>query len=325
MRKPLRFALLSIVLLLSIGAAFFISRNVLDARKSQASSTSVTVPTATTVVTPTPDLAIAAKACGIDPTTSRPGSAPYAQIGDLLFTKAQLGPLTYAGIKLPDNLTHGQPYHQNAQTSALHPGNELLANPSLGGGAGSSYEVTVCNTSKTTAHVLQTLAIKIASLTPDTSANINVEVGCDGSYSTVKGIPVAGCGGAYPPGVEAFQATWPQSIAVGTVATIKQTDDELSQGNPDPTIQHFGEFPVTLQPGKVIALFIGMDYPQISGTYTFAFGIQTDTNALEFAANTTSPIFLAKNAYTWSGNRCNQWKNQIPTAATEQFYLCPAT
>ncbi len=279
-------------------------------------------------VTPTIDVGLLAKTCGSDFAQN----APFTQVGDLVMSNASLNFLDYPGIKLTDNLTPGKPNQISGPEYSLHPGpSDIIANPNLGqsgshGSAGNGYQISLCNVGAKS-HELQAVGVKIDTVEVDTSPNINILEECDGAMSSVKRNNVGtGCGGGIVGDYELFKATWPGTIAAGTVASsVTETDDEKAcpPGNcaPDP----FGPFPVALDPGKTIKLYINMDYPIPIGTYTFALSVQADNGALSIGV-TTGPVFLYKIATLWSGIVCETnsvYQSQIPSTGPETFWVCP--
>jgi hypothetical protein len=291
------------------------------ARLSTATNTPIPSPTAIPTVDPT----FVAKACGSD--FAKNGS--LGQVGDLIFTQANLEYLSYPGIKLPDDIPTDHPYQITATPNQMLTAgpNDIASNPSLGGG-GSGYRFMICNSSMTQSHLLQSLEIKIATLVPDTSSTPNVTGGCTTPFSskTRQGHD-SGCGGSIAGSVESFKATWPATVSAGaTSTTVVQTDNE--KNNPtygaDPATL-YGNFPVTLQSGKIITIYIGMDYPSQAGTYTFAFGIGIDTAPVHYPDPTiaTKPVFLAQKALVWGSEACAKYSNQIPSDGPEKLYVCP--
>jgi hypothetical protein len=276
-------------------------------------ATTTPVPTAT----PTLDPSIVAHICG----NSFPASTQYSQFGDLVLKKPEPGFLTLPGFKLPDDLSLDHPYqvteaqvtNGNPQTPDL-----VLANP--GSKGTTRYEIYICNISTTQSYTLQSGVAQIPSVAPDTSANLNVQIGCDGPFSSKTRRGSGGCGGAFAGTRNSFAVTWPDNVQSGTVASrVTQVSGE---GDPDATPMPY--LPLTLKPGTVYHMEFDMDYPAINGTYTFQFGIHTDKGlALSPASD---PVFLAKNAHQWSGD-CSApaFLSQIPSTGPEQFYLCPVT
>jgi len=284
-------------------------------------ATSTPVPTATPTVSP----AVAALACG----SAFAQGGPFGQVGDFIFTKPKPGGLSYPGLQLLDGNFGNKPYRLSAPTNTLnHTGAGTLANPSLlyEGGA---LNFTICNASSTQKHVLQALTAKVTSLVPDISPSINVEAGCDASFSSkTRVFPAGGCGGAIGGSLETFKITWPGEVTTGTSATsVVEVDSELSNPVIGSTTGLYGNFPVTLEPGKTINLHMEMAYPAQAGTYSFAFGLVADNAPAVYpdSAVATDPIFLALHPHVWSGDACYSptYQAQIPSTGPEQFYVCP--
>jgi hypothetical protein len=293
-------------------------------------STPINTPTSTPTAIPTVDPAFVSKACGSD--FAKAGS--FGQVGDLIFTQAKLDFLSYPGIKLPDDIPTDRPYQVAAtpnQMATAGP-NDIASNPSLGSGA-SGYSFMICNSSSTHSHLLQSLEIKIATFVSDTSSVPNVTGGCTMLFSS-KGRQGSdsGCGGSTGGSSESFKAIWPATVSTGTTSTtVVQIDNEKNSPasdpsyNPsDPTIL-YGNFPVTLQGGKIIKIYVGMDYPSQAGTYTFAVGIGIDNAPIHYPepAINTKPVFLAKKVHVWGSEACTKYSNQIPSDGPEKFYVCP--
>jgi|GEM_PF-3240513 len=296
---------------------------------------STPMPTLTPVATstPMPDYLSLAKDCNLSTydTTLDPLKHPLGLVGNLLFTQAQIGFLSYPGIRIGDNIPQGKPYQENTRTGTdIHSSDAIIANPILNS-SGGGYSVTICDTSMTQSYTLQLPSIKIASLTPDLTTSSNIQIGCDLAYSN-KDLGGGGCGGEVPYNPEEFTATWPTTVAVGTSAIVKQTGNDLPTSfspAPNPNIpQPFGNFPVKLTPHQSITVIMEMPtYPSTPGLYTFAVGMQVDNNSVQYAPNITEPVYLNSNVHKWSGRSCysNPWKSQIPSSSTEVFYLCPVT
>jgi hypothetical protein len=233
---------------------------------------------------------------------------PFGQIGDLIFTRPELGFLSYPGKALPDNV----PLDKPLQVDTL-PGSFIPANPYMGG-SGSGLNFTICNTSSSTNHTLQSIGITIASFTADTSTNMNVEIGCDGFFNSKIRRVGNGCGGALGPCDDrcySLSMTWPSTIVVNTQGTMKSTD----------------RFPATIKAGTTIEIWMGMDYPPNPGTFTFDIGAKVDGGAMVFANNPSPSLFLAKNAHKWSGFSCQdaKWSAQIPSTGIDHDFVCPPT
>jgi hypothetical protein len=261
--------------------------------------------------------------------TAFPKTGHLQQLGDLVISKPALGGLTYPGATLPNDIPSHQPFHLSHEQNTAGILDEhgyvrdpgiVLANPRFSMMGQGSYLVYICNLSPVHSYQLQHAVAKVDTLLLDTSQHPNVQDGCDSAFSSKQRSTYAGCGGSDAGEYNLFKVTWPQTVQSGTMVNpIDQIDNATGSSSPPLTA-----VPYTLAPGKTYMLVVTMEYPALTGTYTFAFGVQTNEGLALSTA--TDPVFLEKNAATWSGASC--WQNYqavIPTTTTDQFYVCPDT
>jgi hypothetical protein len=236
---------------------------------------------------------------------------PFGQISDLIVTRPELGFLSYPGKALPDGVPPDKPLQVDTLPQSLIPSNPYM------GSSGSGLLFYLCNSSPRTSHMLQSMAITIASFIPDTSTNMNVEVGCDSFFNSKERSVGTGCGGSMGPCDTCYflSTTWPATIAINTQRTMQTLDTSSLT------------FPSTIKASTTVQVFVGMDYPPSPGTFTFDFGAKIDGGAMVFANNPSFPLFLAKNAHKWSGLSCQdvKWSVQIPSTGIDHDFVCPAT
>ena len=125
--------------------------------------TATTQPTATAQPTQQPTQATSVGVvnsghpCGID--TS--GQISYVQIGDLKVSQVHFSfAYSYASNQLPANLDPSKPYQ--LPDNLPNPPNPPV-NPAISQGGG--YSLTICNTSGSASHVIQSLTVGIAAFT----------------------------------------------------------------------------------------------------------------------------------------------------------------
>jgi hypothetical protein len=145
-----------------------------------------TRPTAMAKATPyptvdsTPQGTAQAGPCDLTPSYD-PTAQPPVQMGDLLVVAAFA--LAYPSRKLPDNISLAAPFKLQA-TSDPDLSKQLLldpfTNPTLAEPAG-GFIVTVCNTSNTSAHMLQSISVHLDSFTAYTGQHNEWNL-CDGRF-----------------------------------------------------------------------------------------------------------------------------------------------
>ena len=243
---------------------------------------------------------------------------PAVVVGALVVAQQTgFGNLAYPARKLADNAAR-TPFvvQQGLPSDPAHPTNPVMHEETGG------YVLTVCNMSST-AHTIKRVDVRIESIVPYTE-QLNVWAPCTASYSRNFGVGEQGCGGADVQD-EYLHAPFTAAATTGAAVTATQTGTSGDRG--------YGPLPVTLNPGRVMTIEVGMGstdgagYQVFStaGTYTFAFGLGIDDDAPAFAA-ISPPTLLAPPAHEWNGAACLQpaMQAQIPSATTPPtFYICP--
>lgn len=248
---------------------------------------------------------------------------PVTQADDFLISQPQLDGLLYAPVELPD-ATPLKPLQVSVHISnlALRSGGAQFAtahaaNP--GGANGSPYkfdfDVYLCNSSASATHVVQSVAVRIAALTPYTG-QLNVWPGCDSAYPHAMS---GGCGGDKVPDELANVEFAPGATQGATMVT---TESGTHVG---------GEpLPAHLAPGQKLFFSVGITLPvapEAPAAYTFAIGFQTDGASTATFGQPASPVLFAPVAHTFTGTACNtpSMLAQIPPATTpETYHICPA-
>ena len=280
-------------------------------------------PTATTKATPYPTFdstpqgtAPPAGPCDLTPSYD-PTAQPPVQMGDLFVDFAFA--LAYPSRKLPDNIALSAPFKLQA-TSDPDLSKQLsvdpLTNPSLGE-PGGGFMVTVCNTSKTTAHTLQSISMRLDSFTPYIG-QLNEWNLCDGAFS--RPTPTSGgCGGGMGGDGIAFLHATLTSATVGTTAVATQSSSGYAS-NAGVSL------PASLQPNQSLDINLGLTPPTAAGTYTFSYALTADGAQTQFT-QARGPMLLAPVAHKWGGQACSTnaaMLQQIPTVTDPPTgYICP--
>lgn len=270
--------------------------------------------TVSPTVTPVPTKSSTASASCSGSTSS---IAQATRSGDLLISSVTLGYLAYSSVMLPDGTPTDKPYKLTADSSQAYTAdfpNSPATNPGLNEIGAGGYQVTICNTSTSHAHVLQAVSARITGFTPYTG-QLNSWLFCDGTLTSHHQPGSGGCGGGFA-GCDCFHAAFPGTSAGATV-TMTQTQDTLNIPG-----DHQGKLPFTLSPGKSVTLFLGLDTPP-PGTYTFAFGFTFDGASPIYSVNSPKTL-LAPVAHKWTGAACQQpaLEAQITPTNPETYYIC---
>lgn len=280
-----------------------------DTAKTATATATVTATTAPTVA-PTPASLTAGHPCTGDPS----GQVSYVQIGDLKVSQAHFM-LAYPSRQLPANLDAFKPYQLPG--NAYDPPNPPV-NPHTDGFNG--YGLSICNTSKTTSHVIRGLTVGVAAFTAYTGA-LNTWQFCETVFARPDGVTGGGCGGAYVTD-EKLHAQFTGSAVVGAKATVVQlgTGNASENGGLDTP-----PLPVSLGPGQMLVITLGVAPPTTPGTYSFAFGLVYD--AIPSAPiSIMQPTLFDSAAITWNGQHCTKpaLLSQIPTAVSTPptNYVC---
>jgi hypothetical protein len=221
-------------------------------------------------------------------------------IGDLRVSKVGFA-LAYPANQLPANLDPSKPYQL--------PGN-LPNPPNPPVNPSSNYSLTVCNTSNSASHVIRSLTLRIAAFTAY-SGPLNTYQFCDLFYQRPVGATGGGCGGGYALD-EQLQASFAADATTGAQVTTTQVD-----------AQNAPPMPVSLGPGQMLMIVIGVTVPTAPGTYTFAFGLNYDSVTIA-PISTTQPTIFDSAAVKWNGGNCTKpaLLSQIPASDTTGKYVC---
>ena len=243
-------------------------------------------------------------------------SRQATQYGDILVSPVTADGLAYPSVMLPDGTPTDKPYKLTANLRQAYTAdfpNSPVTNPGLNEIGGGGYQVTICNTSSSQAHVLQAVSARITGYTQYTG-QLNSWQWCDSTLTSHHQPGGGGCGGGFA-GCDCFHVVFPSS-SVGTTVTMTQTQDTLNVPG-----DHLGKLPFTLSPGKSVTLLLGLDMPP-SGTYTFAFGFTFDGASPLFSTNSPNTL-LAPVAHKWTGTACQQpaLEAQITPTNPETYYI----
>jgi len=224
------------------------------------------------------------------------------QIGDLKVRQVGFAN-AYPANELPANLDQAKPYQ--LPNNLPNPPNPPV-NPEPW------YDLTVCNTSNTTSHVIRSLTIRIAAFTAY-SGPLNTYMFCDQYYQRPNGVAGGGCGGGLAAD-EWLRVDFAANATSGAQVTAIQ--DGSNVGNAPP-------LPVSLGPGQMLFIAISMTPPTAPGTYTFAFGLHYDAST-SAPISTMQPTIFDSAAVKWTGSNCTKpaLLSQIPTSDTTGKYVC---
>lgn len=295
----------------------------------QTSTAAAQAPAATTITTPAPtpsptvdptlDPASLAR-CGV----SQAEQSTMTQAKDMVIGKPTL-PLGYPAVQLSDQ-TPLKPLQVPVQVSnnALRSGQFPGATPANPGAlTGSTRSVafvaSICNGSASATHVVQSVSVNIASLTPY-SGQLTVWSGCDTAFSRQNpNVHTGGCGGGTQTD-EQMAATFPLGARQGTTVVATQTGFTNTPNNASN-----GPLPVSLAPGKTLSFWVVVSVPNMAGTYAFGISFQVD-HPPAVGGYSADPFLAAPVAHTFTGAACNTpaMLAQIPAATTpETYYICP--
>jgi hypothetical protein len=300
-------ATIAALLLIGLAATLFAVVGRPSTSPAQSSTpTATTLPTATTQPTATPqptqNTTVGVVNSGHPCSTDTSGRTSYVYIGDLKVSKVDFAN-AYPANELPANLDPAKPYQL--------PGNlPNPPNPSVN--PEPWYDLTVCNTSNTTSHVIRSLTVRIAAFTPY-SGTLNSYMFCDGYYQRPNGVSGGGCGGGLAAD-EWLRADFAANATAG--AQVTATQDGSNIGNAPP-------LPVSLGPGQMLFIAIRMTPPTAPGTYTFAFGLNYDS-VTPARISTMLPTIFDSAAVKWTGSNCTKpaLLSQIPASDTTGKYVC---
>lgn len=282
------------------------------------SATATTQATATPATLPKLPTAIASGACG----NIFSDTAPLSHAGGLVVTQySGLGNLAYPEAQIPSSQTaHPIPVPTISDPPYFTDSTTAVVNPSLSEGSG-GYVLRVCNASSQ-AHTVSAVQVSIAQISPVTGVT-QAWAMCSGDYIPGNSdVSDAGCGGGDIQN-EYMHAGFAPDAQVGTSVTATQTGSNTDlPGSPD------GPLPVTLQPGQILTVEVGVTQPSAAGYYTYAFGLTVDGAATGVVAYSLRTL-LDPHVIQWSGKNClaSVYQSQIaqmPTPTTGRLFLvCP--
>jgi hypothetical protein len=229
------------------------------------------------------------------------GQTSYVQIGDLQVSRVGFL-FGYPANELPATLDPSKPYQLTGNRP--YPPNPPV-NPS------SSYSLTICNTSRSTSHVIRALTIRIAAFTAY-GGTLNSWMFCDSYYQRPGGVAGGGCGGG------AALDEWLQASFAANATTGAQVTS--TQGTNPSMVP---PLPLQLGPGQMFSIGLNVTLPTAPGTYTFAFGLRYDT-ITSAPISSMQPTIFDSAAVKWTGGNCTKpaLLSQIPTNDTTGEYIC---
>ena len=268
--------------------------------------TATTLPTATAQPTPTPqptqNTTVGVVNSGHPCSSDTSGQTSYVQIGDLKVRAVGFAN-AYPANELPANLDQAKPYQ--LPDNLPNPPNPSV-NPEPW------YDLTVCNTSTATSHVIRGLTVRIAAFSTY-SGPLNTYLFCDGYYQPPNGVSGGGCGGGLAAD-EWLRADFAANATTGAQVTATQDGNSIGTAPP---------LPVSLGPGQMLFIALRMTTPTASGTYTFAFGLNYDA-VTSAPISTMLPTIFDSAAVKWNGSNCAKpaLLSQIPASDTTGKYVC---
>lgn len=241
------------------------------------------------------------------------GGAQVTRSGDLLVSQPVVSAIAYPAKMLPDGTPLKPLQLADGQSLPNNFPNSPITNPYLDEQHDGGYGFTICNDSMTQSHTLNSVAVSITGFTAYTGQLSSWQF-CDGDYSRAHGASFGGCGGGFGYG-EALHASFASGATTGAQVTATQTA----------TGEGAGPLPVTLAPGKMLDILLGMTVPTTAGQYTFQVALAQDGGSPAPAA-AMAPVLLAPIAHKWTGQACTtpSMLAQIPTATDPvTYWICP--
>jgi hypothetical protein len=233
------------------------------------------------------------------------------QIGDLRVGHVYFANQSYPSEQLPSNLDPSKPYQVPTSSGDLP---NTAVNPNMDTG----YGFFVCNTSTSTSHVIVGATIGISGFSAY-SGPLNSYLGCDGFYQRPFGVSEAGCGGGTCID-ESLHASFAADATTGARVSTTQVDTCNTGPGPGPGTPRL---PISLGPGQMLTIDVGVSAPTAAGTYTFAFGLNYDTVS-NAPISMTPATLLDSAAVKWGGLNCAKpaLLAQIPASDTQNRYVC---
>jgi hypothetical protein len=296
------------LLLVGLAAALFTMISRTANSPAHIGAATSTVPVATATATLAPSVVNAGHPCSSD----NSGQTKYARIGALKVSYARFS-LAYPAGELPATLDPAKPY--------LLPDNlpgppSLPVNPSTDQGNG--YLLTICNTGATS-HVIRSLTVGITAFTAF-SGPLNTFAGCDGWFQRPGSLTGGGCGGGASLD-ERLQASFAADATTGVSVTTTQVGTGNRGGNANN--QTTPPLPVSLGPGQMLVIGVGVTPPSAPGVYTLAFALNYD-DVTAAPISTMQPTLFDSAAVAWNGQNCEApaLLSQIPPNDTAGRYIC---
>lgn len=175
--------------------------------------------------------------------------------------------------------------------------------------------ITVCNTSTTKAHVIDSVSVRLGAFTPY-GGSLNVWDPCAGTYTRPAGVVALECGETAATYDEYVRATFAPDAQVGAISPAPLADPT--------TFGALGPLPASLPPGQTMMIAVFVRAHAAAGVYTFAAGIMADDAALPYTAG--QRLLLAPVTHEWSGKACLSPIMQAGIPANppaETYYICP--
>ncbi|HEX3271210.1 MAG TPA: hypothetical protein VHR15_11215 [Ktedonobacterales bacterium] len=175
--------------------------------------------------------------------------------------------------------------------------------------------ITICNTSASKAHVIESISVKFSAFAPY-NGKLNVWNPCDGPYTRPAGVTPVHCGESGASYDEYVRATFAANAQVGAIAPAPLVDPS--------NFGQLGPLPTTLPPGQSMEIALFVNAPTAGGVYTFATGVTADKAALPFTVG--QKVLVAPIGRHWTGKACLSPAMQAgipanPPAGT--YYICP--
>jgi hypothetical protein len=175
--------------------------------------------------------------------------------------------------------------------------------------------ITVCNTSTTRAHTIESASVRLSAFTPY-SGSLNIWDPCSGTYKRPVGFVALECGESAAVYDEYVRATFTSDAQVGAIVPAPLADPT--------SLGDLGPLPATLPPRQSMMIAVFVKAPAAAGVYTFAAGITADKEALPVTIG--QKVLVAPIAHRWTGKACLSpiMQGSFPAnPPTETYYICP--
>jgi hypothetical protein len=177
--------------------------------------------------------------------------------------------------------------------------------------------ITVCNTSTTKVHVIESVSVRLSAFRPY-SGSLNIWDPCAGTYTRPAGFVALECGETAATYDEYVRASFAPNAQVSAIVPARLADPT--------SFGALGPLPATLPAGQSMTIGVFVTAPATAGVYTFAAGIKADTASLPFTVGQT--MLLAPSAHHWTGQACLSPSMQAAIPANppaETYYICPTS